>query len=121
MISIVDDDEGVRDSLGALLKAAGHASRGFTSCEAFLAAGENDPECLILDIHLPGMSGLDLLEALRRRGDDRPVIVVTAQPAPAAITRARAAGALGVLAKPFNAPELLSLIRSARGSRSNGS
>ena len=121
MISIIDDDEPVRDSLGLLLDAAGIEWGGFASCEAFLAAGGNHAKCLILDIHMPGMSGLELLDALRRLGDDRPVIVVTAHPTPAAIERARAAGALAILEKPFKASELLSLIRSGLAARGSGS
>lgn len=121
MISIIDDDEPVRDSLGLLLDSAGTEWRGFGSCEAFLAAGENHSECLILDIHMPGMSGLELLEALQRLGDDRPVIVVTAHPTPDVIKRARAAGALAILEKPFKASELLSLIRSGLAARGGGS
>ena len=121
MISIIDDDEPVRDSLGLLLDSVGIEWDGFASCEAFLAAGGNHADCLILDIHMPRMSGLELLDALRRLGDDRPVIIITAHPTPAAIERAHAAGALALLEKPFKALELLSLIRSGLAGRASDS
>ena len=113
MISIVEDDEPARDSLAVLLESAGFPVRSFASCEALLAAGPSDEKCLVLDIHMPGMSGLELLEELRRAGDERPVIVVTAYSTPATVQRARAAGAFGFLEKPFKAAELLDLIRAA--------
>jgi len=113
MISIIDDDEPARTSLCFLLECTGLASRGFESCESFLSAGQQDEGCLVLDIHMPGMSGLELLEELRRRGDNRPVIMITAHPTIGAVARARAAGAVAVLEKPFKPAELLPLIEAA--------
>jgi two-component system response regulator FixJ len=118
MIFIVDDDSAVRDSLRLLLECAGLEARDFPSPETFLdgwkSAGQ---DCLVLDLHMPGMSGLDLLEELRQRGDAVPVIVVTGQPCAASTARAQAAGALAVLAKPFKPLEMLGLVRQALNER----
>src|ERR1700754_5116560 len=76
-ICIVDDDEAVRDSLCMLLESGGLATRSYESADAFLAAGPQDMACRILDLHMPGTSGLELLRQLRRRGLSQPVIVVS--------------------------------------------
>ena len=118
MIFIIDDDEATRDSLRLLLECAGLEARGFPSPGGFLdgwRSGEED--CMVLDIHMPGMNGLDLLERLRQRGDEVPVIVVTGRPSPASTARARAAGAFAVLEKPFEAGEILALVRRAMKAR----
>jgi two-component system response regulator FixJ len=114
MIFILDDDAATCDSLRVLLECEGLTARGFASGREFLdtvrpAAGD----CLLLDLHMPAMSGFDVLEALRRRGDGVPVIVVTGHPSAAARTRALAAGAFAFLAKPYRADELLDLVRAA--------
>jgi CheY-like chemotaxis protein len=114
MIFIVDDDSAVRDSLRLLLECAGLEARDFPSPETFLDGWKSaDEDCLVLDVHMPGMCGLDLLEELRQRGDEVPVIVVTGRPSPADTARARAAGALAVLEKPFKPAEILGLVRQA--------
>ena len=114
MIFIVDDDSAIRDSLRLLLDCVGLEARGFPSSDAFLEARQSAGEdCLVLDVHTPGMSGLDLLEELRRRGDAIPVIVVTGRPSATNTVRAQAAGALAVLEKPFKAAEIIELVRIA--------
>jgi len=114
MIYIVDDDSATRDSLRLLLECVGLEARGFPSSEAFLAGSQRAAEdCLVLDIHMPGMNGLELLEELRQRGDAVPVIVVTGRPSAASTLRAQAAGALAILEKPFNPAEILGLVRYA--------
>jgi len=120
MIFIVDDDESVRDSLRLLLECAGFEVRVFGSCGEFLAAdriGEGD--CLILDVHMMGMSGLDLLERMRGRGDRVPVILITGRLDTAIQRRDQAAGALAVVEKPYKAGKILALVRHALGRGNN--
>src|SRR5215472_14432080 len=116
MIFIVDDDESVRDSLRLLLECAGFEVRVFGSCREFLAAGGiGEGDCLILDVHMTGMSGLDLLERMRGRGDRVPVILITGRLNTATQSRAQAAGTLAVVKKPYKAGEILALVRRALG------
>src|SRR5215469_6569592 len=78
MIFIVDDDESARDSLRLLLECAGFEARVFGSCREFLATGGiGEGDCLILDVHMTEMSGLDLLEGIHGRGNRVPVILIT--------------------------------------------
>lgn len=114
MIYILDDDAEVRDSLRLLLECEGFEAREFASGREFLEAVRPGARgCLILDVHMPGMSGLELLETLRRGGDEFPAIVITARPSASTESRARAAGALAVVEKPYRADELLALVRRA--------
>ena len=116
MIFIVDDDAAVRDSLRLLLECEGFEAREFASARQFLDARPNGHrDCLILDVHMPEMSGLELLEMLRRRGDMLPVIMITARPDAATRNRARAAGALAVVEKPHGPEEVVNLVRLALG------
>jgi len=118
MIYIVDDDSAIRDSLRLLLECAGLEAREFASGRQFLEARRaDDEECLILDIHMPGMGGLELLESLRERGDRVPVILITGHPTGANHNRARSAGVLAILEKPFKPTEILGLIHRALESR----
>ena len=114
MIFIVDDDVGVLDSLRLLLECEGFDAREFASCEEFLnTGGADEGDCLILDVHIPGMSGIELLETIRRRGDMLPVIVITGRIDAMTTNRARAAGALAIVEKPYQPEELLCLVRRA--------
>jgi FixJ family two-component response regulator len=116
MIFIVDDDGAVRESLRFLLDCVGLETREFASAEEFLDGRDaDDTECLILDVHMPGMSGLDLLEELRRRNDQVPVIVVTGRSNAVDTARALTAGAVAVLEKPFNPAEIIALAQTAVG------
>lgn len=118
MIFIIDDDEAVRDSLRLLLECDGFEATGFTSAVAFLeTARPSGADCLIVDLHMPGMDGIALLEELRRRGVNLPALVITGRPSEAVRRRARAAGALALLEKPYNSTRLLALVhRAQRGS-----
>src|SRR4051794_25533951 len=107
LISVVDDDESVRESLPDLLKEFGFEARTFSSAEESLASDWiNRSGCLILDIAMPGMSGLDLQLELRRRGQKIPTIFITGQPDGALRTRAFEGGAASFLLKPFDETEL---------------
>ena len=118
MIFIVDDDEGVRDSLLLLLECEGLEAQAFASGRQFLEADRpRDGDCLILDVHMAGMSGLDLLEELRRRGNGIPVILITGRPDTATKDRARRAGVPAMLEKPYRAEEILARVRIAVRSR----
>ncbi len=115
-VYIVDDDEAVRDSVFDLLQACGWYAQAFGSAEAFLASyrrGERD--CLVLDLHMPGVSGATLEERLRAQGDDIAVIVISAYREDPLVSRARAAGAACVLTKPFDTPLLLAEVEAAVG------
>jgi two-component system, LuxR family, response regulator FixJ len=116
MIFIVDDDAAVRDSLRLLLECEGFEAREFASARQFLdTRPKSSGGCLILDVHMPGMSGLELLEMLRRRGDTLPVVLITGRPDAATQNRAKAAGALAVIEKPHGPKELVDLVRLALG------
>jgi FixJ family two-component response regulator len=114
MIQIVENDCAVRDSLRLLLDCVGLEARGFPSSEAFLDGWRPAvADCVVVDAHMPGMNGLDLLEEIRRRGDEVPAIVVTGQPTATNVARAKAAGALAVLEMPYKAAEIVALVRAA--------
>jgi len=102
-IYIVDDDESVRDSARALLEAYDHVVEDFASARDILTNYDQLVEgCMLLDLNMPEMGGIELLEFLRSRGDTIPVIVVTAQNDVGVLERARRAGAYAVLEKPVD-------------------
>ncbi|HVM83408.1 MAG TPA: response regulator [Candidatus Binatia bacterium] len=112
-IYIVDDDEGVRDSARALLESYDLAVEDFASARDFLAAFDEEVGgCLLLDLNMPEMGGFELLEVLRERHVNIPVIIVTAQGDAAAKERARRAGAFALLEKPVD-DSLLKTIEKA--------
>jgi len=114
LIAVVDDDELVRIALQRLLKTSGFAVASFPSAEDFLKSGQV-PEiaCLIADIRMPGMSGLDLQAKLKADGSATPIIFITAHGDEKMRLQAMRAGAVGFLAKPFDAGVLLDRVRSA--------
>jgi FixJ family two-component response regulator len=113
-VSIVDDDESVRESLPDLLKEFGFASQIFSSAEEFMAAnGASRSKCLILDIAMPGMSGPELQQELKRRKIDIPIIFITARRDETARTRLMEQGAVAYLIKPFSDNALLEALNSA--------
>jgi FixJ family two-component response regulator len=111
-ITIVDDDEAVRHSLQALLEAAGLAVDVFPSGEDFLAAAPTTT-CVILDLHLPGLDGIETMRRLHRGGAATPVILISARLDPGARTRATLAGAAAVVEKPLHERRLLDCINRA--------
>lgn len=112
-VCIVDDDEAVRDSLSLLLESGGVATCSFPSADAFLRAGAPEMACLILDLHMPGTSGLELLRLLRKRGLSLPVFVVSGRRDPMLDAEVQAAGATDLLSKPFDDEVLLNLVLDA--------
>lgn len=103
LVAIVDDDPSVREALPALLGELGFAARTFDSAEEFLASGDlGEAGCLLLDIALPGMTGLELHREVVRRGHRMPVIFITGQRDETIRARALAQGAVEVLEKPFS-------------------
>jgi two-component system response regulator FixJ len=117
LVCVVDDDEAVRDSLGMLLMARGLSVRTFESARQFLEDGAaNSCACLLLDMHMPEMSGLALLLALRQSGKTISSIVITGGPDASLGRTAEDAGALAVLRKPVPEDELFSWIERALGS-----
>jgi FixJ family two-component response regulator len=114
LLSVVDDDESMRDSLPDLIKEFGFAARAFSSADEFLSSGSIDEtSCLILDIAMPGMSGPELYEELKRRGREIPTIFITAQKDERIRARVFEQGAAGFLLKPFSDADLLAAIKSA--------
>ncbi|NVM77160.1 FixJ family two-component response regulator [Duganella sp. SG902] len=116
-IAIVDDDDAVRVGLRSLLRSYGYEANAYDSALAFLASGAlGDYHCIITDLQMPGMSGIELLERLRRDGNPLPVILMTAFPEAALRKRAFQGGASCFLSKPFEANELLLCLKQASGS-----
>jgi FixJ family two-component response regulator len=114
LLSVVDDDESVRESLPDLLRAFGFKARAFSSAEEYLSSDcVNGTGCLILDIVMPGMTGLDLQRELQKRGQNVPIIFITAQTDGAVRARAWEQGAVSVLLKPFNDTDLFAAIKAA--------
>jgi len=118
LVSVVDDAESVRESLPDLLKEFGFASRAFSSPEEFLASGcVPQTRCLILDIAMPGMSGPDLQQELKRRRHEIPIIFITASTDQSVRPRLLELGAVECLFKPFSDTALLDAIHSALHSK----
>jgi FixJ family two-component response regulator len=107
---VVDDEEMVRSSLGRLLRAIGVPNSGFASADAFLAAYAGEPGCLIVDIRMPGMSGLDLLDELQRRGTALPAIVITGHTDEGSLQRLSTLRVVGLLEKPFSTAQLKEML-----------
>jgi FixJ family two-component response regulator len=113
LIAIVDDDAGVRGSLDSLLRSAGLRGLGFSRAEDLLGAAIRERvACIVTDLHMPGMTGLQLQSELTRRGCTQPVIVMTAFPTDAARDQAMAGGARAFLTKPVDPDMLLEAIES---------
>jgi FixJ family two-component response regulator len=116
LVSVIDDDESVRESLPDLLKQFGFAVDTFSSAEEFLLShSRGQTRCLLLDIALPGMTGLDLQQELRRRQPETPIIFITADRDEALRERVLAAGAVECLFKPFTDIALLDALNAALG------
>lgn len=111
-VFVVDDDAAVRDSLSWLIESAGLKVEAFASAEEFLNAyRSNCPSCLVLDMRMPGMSGIALQKQLTARNIDIPIIFITAHASVPAAVHAMRAGAVDFLTKPFREETLLDRIR----------
>src|SRR3989442_8652733 len=116
LVSVVDDDESVRESLPDLLREFGFAAQAFSSAEEFLASElVGQTKCLILDIAMPGMTGPDLQQELRRRRQEIPIVYITARKDEAVRPRMLEQGAVECLFKPFSETALLEAINTALG------
>jgi len=114
LVTIVDDDESVRESLPDLLRQLGFAAEAFASAEAFLSSGAlGDTSCLLLDVAMPGMSGPDLQQELKRRQVETPVVFITASGDRTVRTGLLAQGAADCLFKPFSERDLLDALTAA--------
>ena len=118
MISIVDDDESVRETLKGLVRSFGLKANAFASAEEFLESnGLQDTACLITDVQMQGMSGVELQTFLLTQGHNMPIIFMTAFPEERIRMRALNAGAIGFLGKPFDEKSLIDCLDKALESR----
>jgi FixJ family two-component response regulator len=119
IVSIVDDDASVRAATESLVRSLGFVAFGFESAEDFLRSPRvDDSACLITDVQMPGMSGLDLQDCLIAQGCDIPIIFVTAFPEQTIRSRAQAGGALACLEKPFGGGTMIELLRRSLAAQS---
>lgn len=119
-VAIIDDDEELRLSLGGLMRAYGIEAQLFESAEVFLEADPSPFDCAIADVHMPGIDGIGMIERLRDRGDQVPVIIISALDPDVTREEAMAHGALAYFSKPIDSTALLALMaqlaNSPRGS-----
>ena len=114
LISVIDDDESVRRTTTLLVESFGFRATAFASAEKFLKSGQlHDTSCLILDVRMPDMNGLELQSELAAGGHDIPIIFITAYHDKASRGQAMQAGAVAILDKPFTDKQLLKTVRSA--------
>ncbi len=114
LVSVVDDDESVRESLPDLLRELGFAAEAFSSAEEFLQSGRiEQTRCLVLDVHMPGMSGPELEQEVLRRGYHIPVVFITARAD--TVRTITSSGAVACLVKPFSDTALHEALKNALG------
>src|SRR5271166_6797899 len=119
IVSIVDDDASVRAAMESLVRSLGFVAFVFESAEDFLRSPRvDDSACLITDVQMPGMSGLDLQDRLIAQGNRIPIIFITAFPEQTIRSRAQAGGALACLEKPFRSGTMIELLRQALAAQS---
>jgi len=115
-IAVVDDDQSIRDALCNLVNAIGYSAEAFASAEAFVASDQfRKASCVIADVQMPGMSGVELLKRLAAERATIPVILVTAFPQEATRELALRNGAIGYLAKPLREETLVACLEEALG------
>jgi FixJ family two-component response regulator len=120
LVSVVDDDESMRRTVSRIVRSDGLEVATYGSAEEFLRGGfHDDSACLILDVHLPGISGVELQELLKRADSRTPIIFISADADEPTREKALRAGAIGFLSKPFSASSLLDAVRSTFGAGGN--
>ena len=121
VISIIDDDASVRAATNRLVRSLGYVAFTFASADEFLRSPQlRDSSCLIADVQMPGMSGVDLQSFLRARGSRLPIIFITAFPEESVRARALDAGAVCFLTKPFDGLTLIKYLELALGTQGSG-
>lgn len=114
LVSVIDDDPSLRRAIVVLVRSLGYSAQGFASAEEFLAIyGGSQWGCIITDIQMPGMSGIELKETLDRLGILTPVVLITARTESQLLDRALASGAIGLLRKPFDEGALVEFLGKA--------
>ncbi len=122
LISVIDDDEPVREAIKGLMRSLGYSVEAAASAQEFLSSRHvRRTSCLIADMQMPGMTGLELYQRLSTSAKPIPTVLITAYPDDGVRERALAAGVVGYLSKPFEEDDLIACIRSAlRHARSSG-
>jgi FixJ family two-component response regulator len=121
VISVIDDDASVRAATDNFLSSHGYEVHTFASAEDFLQSARlDDSSCIVADVQMPGMSGLELLTVIRKRGIDTPLFFITAFPSESVRARAANGGADGLLDKPFSCSALIDCIETALGGGRRG-
>ena len=119
LIGVVDDDESIRSGTTSLLRSAGYATESFGSAEAFLESGDHRRfACVVADIQMPGMSGIELADKLGNENPPTPVVLVTARTEKDILAHARESKASFLLCKPFDGDRLLNHVQSLIARRS---
>ena len=114
VISIIDDDASVRVATHRLVRSLGHIAHTFASAGEFLQSSQlNDTSCVVADVHMPGMSGIELQNLLKTQGHRLPILFITAFPAESVRAQALEAGAACFLSKPFDAQILIKHLDAA--------
>lgn len=114
-IVVIDDDDSISDAIQLLVEMHGWEARTYRSCEAFIDGvdGNDPPDCLVLDLHFKGMSGVELQQCLAREGMTIPTVVLTAWPDSELSSMAAKAGAIEIMTKPASSEQLLEAIENA--------
>lgn len=114
VVSIIDDDASVRMATNRLVRSLGYVAHAFSSADEFLRSSQvNDTSCVIADVQMPGMSGVELQSLLLAQGRRMPIIFITAFPEESTRARALEAGAICFLTKPFDGPTLIKYLAAA--------
>jgi len=122
LVAIVDDDKSIRNATQDLLKAAGFSTATFEDAESFLgSASRASAACVVADMRMPGMTGLELYQALVASGEHIPTVIITAHPEELSRARARDAGITCYLSKPFAPDDLLECVRETLAKSQRGS